>query len=92
VLPGRYTVRLVADGGAAMTAPLMVRMDPRITTSRAGVVQQFTLSMQLYNEINRDPKRAAALVPLYTMLQQTDAAPSSQLVSAIRRALGSGRR
>lgn len=73
-----------------MTAPLTVRMDPRITTSRAGLVRQFTLSMQLYNEINRDAKRAAELVPLYTMLQETDAAPSTQLVSAIRRKLGSG--
>jgi hypothetical protein len=85
VLPGRYTVRLVADGRAAMTAPLTVRMDPRITTPKTGLVQQFTLSMQLYNEINRDAKRAAELVPLYTMLQETDAAPSIQLVAAVRR-------
>ena len=50
VLPGRYTVRLTVDG-RSFTQPLIVRMDPRVTTSAAGLQQQFDLSMEAYNGI-----------------------------------------
>lgn len=50
VLPGRYTVRLTVDG-RTLEQPLDVRMDPRVTTSRADLEEQFTLSMSLYRAI-----------------------------------------
>jgi len=50
VLPGRYTVRLTADG-RSFTQSLDVRMDPRVTTPAAGLRQQFDLSMEAYNGI-----------------------------------------
>jgi photosystem II stability/assembly factor-like uncharacterized protein len=47
VTPGKYTIKLTA-GGRTLTEPLNVRIDPRVKTSRAGLDQQFKLSMQAY--------------------------------------------
>jgi hypothetical protein len=46
VMPGRYTVRLVADG-QTRTTPLVVRMDPRVKTPEAGIRQQYEVSRAL---------------------------------------------
>jgi hypothetical protein len=40
VLPGIYTVRLTVDGKTS-TAPLTVKMDPRVKTSAAGLEKKF---------------------------------------------------
>ena len=48
VLPGRYTVNLIADG-RTYSQPLTVRMDPRVATSFAGLALQFRHSMSAYN-------------------------------------------
>jgi photosystem II stability/assembly factor-like uncharacterized protein len=40
VLPGTYTVRLTVDGKSS-TAPLAVKMDPRLKTSSAGLQKKF---------------------------------------------------
>ena len=50
VMPGRYTVRLTVNG-QTYTQPLVVRMDPRVTTPAAGLQQQYDLSMRAYNGI-----------------------------------------
>jgi len=52
VMPGSYTVRLVVDG-QTRTAPLLVRMDPRVTTPEAGIRQQYELSRALDAGIRR---------------------------------------
>ena len=51
-LPGRYTIKLTADGHT-WTQPLTVRMDPRNKTPMAGLTQQFHLAMQLSQDLNR---------------------------------------
>jgi photosystem II stability/assembly factor-like uncharacterized protein len=43
VLPGRYTARLVVDG-RSYTQSFEVRMDPRVTTSAAGLEAQYVLA------------------------------------------------
>ncbi len=48
--PGRYTVRLTADG-KRYNQPLTLTMDPRVKTPPLGLQQQFTLSKQLYDDI-----------------------------------------
>jgi photosystem II stability/assembly factor-like uncharacterized protein len=53
VLPGRYTVRLTANG-EAHEQPLTVKMDPRVTTSTAELETQHRLSMKLYGLIQED--------------------------------------
>jgi photosystem II stability/assembly factor-like uncharacterized protein len=45
-LPGQYTVRLTVDG-RTQTAPLTIKMDPRVKTPPTGLQQMFTLQMQL---------------------------------------------
>jgi hypothetical protein len=83
VLPGAYTVRLTANG-QTITQPLVVKMDPRVTSSAVGLALQFSLSKQLYDAMNKGPKNVGELQSLYSQLQSTDAAPSTQLVRAVR--------
>jgi photosystem II stability/assembly factor-like uncharacterized protein len=45
-LPGEYTVRLTVNG-KTYAAPLTVKLDPRVTASRAALEQQFDLEMRL---------------------------------------------
>jgi photosystem II stability/assembly factor-like uncharacterized protein len=45
-LPGDYKVRLTVDG-QSYTAPLIVKMDPRVKTPLAGLHQQFDLQVRL---------------------------------------------
>ncbi|HEX9691037.1 MAG TPA: glycosyl hydrolase [Gemmatimonadales bacterium] len=53
VLPARYEVRLFVDG-TVQTQPLVVKMDPRVTTPAAELARQHRLSMQLYELLQRD--------------------------------------
>jgi hypothetical protein len=48
--PGQYSVKLTVDGKAYIQ-PLIVKMDPRVTTPAIGLTQQFTLSKQLYDGV-----------------------------------------
>jgi hypothetical protein len=50
-LPGDYQVRLRA-GGKTLTAPLPVRMDPRVTTPLAELRAQDALTVRVENELN----------------------------------------
>jgi hypothetical protein len=59
-------------------------MDPRVTTTAAGLQQQFDLSKKLYDAINRSASGARALLGLYSTLQETDAAPSAVVVAAVQ--------
>jgi photosystem II stability/assembly factor-like uncharacterized protein len=74
VMPGDYVVRLTVNG-KSYTQPLTVAIDPRVETSTAGLMQQFTVSRQVYDDLmqvqaaiegidsmrKRTPKPAAAL-------------------------------
>jgi photosystem II stability/assembly factor-like uncharacterized protein len=85
VLPGTYTVRLTVDGKTS-TQPLAVAMDPRVKTPRAGLEEQFQLSMKVYGWMQRltDEALKTAATSLFESLQDADTAPSSQLVEAVR--------
>ncbi len=52
-LPGTYTVRLIVDG-QVHEQPLIVRMDPRVTTSAGELARQHDLSMRLYGLLQED--------------------------------------
>jgi hypothetical protein len=45
-VPGNYTVRLTVDGKSS-TAPLVVKMDPRVKTSAAGLQKKFAMETRL---------------------------------------------
>jgi len=49
VLPGNYTLKLNYNG-QTHTAPLVIRADPRVKQSLAGLQQKFALSMQVYHD------------------------------------------
>ncbi len=51
VLPGRYTLTIVADNQRA-SVPLVVTMDPRVHASRADLVKQYALAAQLRSQID----------------------------------------
>ncbi len=51
-LPGKYEVRLTADG-KSMTAPLEVKIDPRVTTPQSDMEKQFKLESDLREQLNR---------------------------------------
>ena len=51
-LPGSYQVRVTAEG-ESQTAPLEVKLDPRVHVSREDLEKQFALSMQIREELNR---------------------------------------
>ncbi len=51
-LPGVYTVRLTVNG-KALTAPLMVRMDPRVHASEADLAGLYGLESRLAGMVNR---------------------------------------
>jgi photosystem II stability/assembly factor-like uncharacterized protein len=52
-LPGRYTVRLTVNG-RAYEQPLVVKMDPRVTTPEAAWRRQQELSLELMASLRRD--------------------------------------
>jgi photosystem II stability/assembly factor-like uncharacterized protein len=87
VLPGQYTVRLTVNGQTS-SAPLTVRMDPRVTTSDADLRSQFQVATRIsaglghaaaVRDTLRDVRRSVANVrsrasrPLATQLDSLDA-------------------
>jgi photosystem II stability/assembly factor-like uncharacterized protein len=65
-LPGEYTARLTVNGHTS-TAPLTVKMDPRVNTPPAGIEQQFTLEMRLASELTAS---SAAVAEAHSVLDQ----------------------
>jgi hypothetical protein len=73
-----------------LTAPLRVRMDPRVKATPTALDQQFTLSMRIVPVLNRLFDRAASdeqaralhaqLLQVYGAIQGADAAPTAALV------------
>ncbi len=95
-LPGTYSVRLTVDG-RMHSAPLTVKMDPRVKTSAAGLRQQFDLSMRLSRALTalaprrtEDPaldRLGSDLERLYRQLQQSDAMPTPAVVALVNERL-----
>ena len=56
-LPGRYTLRLTTPQGHVYTQPLVIRMDPRVTTSNEDLALQFEMAKTCWD----DSSKAAAL-------------------------------
>jgi photosystem II stability/assembly factor-like uncharacterized protein len=51
-LPGNYQVRLTVDG-KSQTAPLEMKLDPRVLVSQADLEKQFNLLLQIREQLNR---------------------------------------
>jgi len=48
-MPGKYTVVLTVNG-RSHSQPLVLRMDPRVTTEHKDLVEQYKLSKELYDQ------------------------------------------
>jgi photosystem II stability/assembly factor-like uncharacterized protein len=68
VLPGNYIVKLTINN-RAFTQPLIVKIDPRITTPAAALQQQFALSIQAYEGIKQSRAAMEEVLKLQTRLK-----------------------
>jgi photosystem II stability/assembly factor-like uncharacterized protein len=59
-VPGSYTVRLTVDG-QTVTAPLLLRPDPRVTASQAALEEQLRFALQVRDAISRLTRDALRL-------------------------------
>ena len=70
-LPGRYTVRLTA-GGKTVTAPLVIKMDPRLSSTEADLQELFTLESSLATMVSRS---SAASLQAHAVREQLEKLP-----------------
>jgi photosystem II stability/assembly factor-like uncharacterized protein len=75
VMPGDYTVRLIA-GKALMTAPLKVAMDPRVKTSEADLADQFKVSKSVYDDMLKATQALHEITVLRDQLKARSAQPA----------------
>ena len=68
VLPGDYTVRLTVNGKSS-TAPLTVKMDPRVNTSRQGLEQLFNVESKLSSMLSES---STAMMEAQSVRSQID--------------------
>jgi len=84
VVPGRYTVKLTA-AGKTMSAPLVVKMDPRVKTSAADLERQFAAASKLaagIGEFSSAVQRADDLQKQIAM-RSKEAAGNTELAAAL---------
>ena len=67
VLPGEYKVRLTVDGHS-YTQSLIVKMDPRVTTSAAALARQFDLEMKISDAMAQDYATLMAVRDLWKQM------------------------
>ncbi|HEV2418201.1 MAG TPA: glycoside hydrolase [Terriglobia bacterium] len=82
-LPGEYTVRLMADNHI-FTAPLLVKMDPRVKTPKSGLRQQFAAEMQLAPLMNEGYDAAAEAKSVREQVQKLSGQASGSLKNSIQ--------
>lgn len=62
-MPGRYQVRLTANGKTE-TAPLEIKLDPRLKVTTAELQQQHDLGNKIWDDINRANTEANRMIDL----------------------------
>lgn len=85
VMPGDYTVRLIADG-KTLTAPLKIVMDPRVKTSMDDLQSQFTLAKQIYGYLLQS---TAALHGISVLREQLEARSKQPIIGQVGPSLDS---
>lgn len=82
-LPGQYTVRLTVNG-RALSAPLVVKMDPRVHTPMSGLEQQFAAEMRLASLMDEGYDAAAQAKSARAQLQRIERSTSGSLKESIQ--------
>jgi photosystem II stability/assembly factor-like uncharacterized protein len=80
VLPGTYTVKLTTRG-KSVAQPLVVVMDPRVTTPAAGLAQQFALSKEMYDAVGRTYVALQQLQSLRSQIRSIQASAGNSSLS-----------
>ena len=68
-LPGQYHVRLTADG-ASLTAPLTLKMDPRVRTTPAGLRRRFEVEKRLASMLSESSEAVLVAQSLREQLKK----------------------
>jgi len=82
-LPGEYTARLTVNGHTS-TAPLTVKMDPRVNVVSAGIEQQFKLETRLASELTTSTEAVTRANSVLDQLHKIAAQPSGALADSIK--------
>jgi photosystem II stability/assembly factor-like uncharacterized protein len=67
-VPGKYQVRLAADG-KSQTAAFELKLDPRVNESQADLEKQFKLALQIRDELSRVYEAANQIQDVRSQLQ-----------------------
>ena len=81
VLPGNYSVRLTIDGKTS-TAPLTVKMDPRVKTSAAALQKKFQAEMHLASVVNDSSEAVTEAASIKTQVEKLKSTDSKAKESA----------
>jgi hypothetical protein len=81
-MPGKYTVRLNV-GGKVFEQPLMIKMDPRVTTPAEGLEERYSLSMQCYDGVNEIQATLTSMRAVRKQLDNLRAKKVGDLTTAI---------
>jgi hypothetical protein len=82
VVPGTYSVHLAVNG-TSMTAPLTIKMDPRVKVSRADLQKKFDLSMRLYEAMNNSSKAVNQARSVHEQLDDLAASATAPLKDSL---------
>ncbi|HEV8337165.1 MAG TPA: glycoside hydrolase [Candidatus Polarisedimenticolia bacterium] len=80
-VPGRYTVRLTT-AGQSHTAPLIVKLDPRVKTSQSGLQEMFALQKRLAGFVERSSRAVLQAVSLQEQAAALE--PAAALAEALK--------
>ena len=81
-LPGQYIVRLIVNG-RTFTAPLTVKMDPRVKTPREGLAQMFQLQGRLASMMTRSTEDVTQARSAHEQLQKLAGQANGPVADAI---------
>ena len=85
VMPGIYTVRLIA-GGKTFSQPLKIAMDPRVKTPMAELEQQFAIAKAIYDDLLSEADALREIAELRDQLKaragQPDVAKADPLLQS----------
>jgi photosystem II stability/assembly factor-like uncharacterized protein len=84
VLPGTYTVRLMANG-QTRTAVMTLKMDPRIKTTSIGLRAQFDLAMQLATDVSRSSQTVSQARSVQEQLTNLSKIPGSSSADSAKK-------
>jgi hypothetical protein len=82
VLPGTYTVRLTVDGKTS-SAPLTIKMDPRVKTAAAGLEKKFQAEMRLTSIMTESAQALLQGGSIRAQLEKLNAQPNAPFKAVI---------